>query len=148
MIRNVAGLSAAPLIRAKEGRTLTVDQARQLLDAAAGLSSAADMCGGSQRGSHRERKGPSRIGKGAFAASAVIRDQVVIVNRISGSGRGRSDRFKLDQPPRSVFPERCRIVVNCNPNCNSAVSGPPAKGRREWACDGLRRPAGVHHVGW
>ena len=34
--RNVAGLSAAPRIRAKEGRTLTVDQARQLLDAAAG----------------------------------------------------------------------------------------------------------------
>jgi integrase len=34
--RNVAGLSAAPRIRAKDGRTLTVDQARQLLDAAAG----------------------------------------------------------------------------------------------------------------
>ena len=34
--RNVAGLSVAPRIRAKEGRTLTVDQARQLLDAAAG----------------------------------------------------------------------------------------------------------------
>jgi integrase len=34
--RNVAGLSVAPRIRAREGRTLTVDQARQLLDAAAG----------------------------------------------------------------------------------------------------------------
>jgi integrase len=34
--RNVASLSVAPRIRAKEGRTLTVDQARQLLDAAAG----------------------------------------------------------------------------------------------------------------
>ncbi len=34
--RNVAGLSAAPRIRAKDGRTLTVDQARQLLEAAAG----------------------------------------------------------------------------------------------------------------
>jgi integrase len=34
--RNVAGLSVAPRIRASEGRTLTVDQARQLLDAAAG----------------------------------------------------------------------------------------------------------------
>jgi len=34
--RNVAKLSGAPRIRAKEGRTLTVDQARQLLDAAAG----------------------------------------------------------------------------------------------------------------
>ena len=34
--RNVAKLSGAPRIRAKEGRTLTVDQARRLLDAAAG----------------------------------------------------------------------------------------------------------------
>lgn len=34
--RNVAGLSAAPRIRAKDGRALTVDQARQLLEAAAG----------------------------------------------------------------------------------------------------------------
>jgi integrase len=35
--RNVAKLSAAPRIRARPGRTLTVDQARQLLDAAASL---------------------------------------------------------------------------------------------------------------
>lgn len=34
--RNVAGLSSPPRIRAKQGRTLTVEQARQLLDAAAG----------------------------------------------------------------------------------------------------------------
>jgi integrase len=34
--RNVAGLSTAPRIRAKDGRTLTVDQARLLLEAAAG----------------------------------------------------------------------------------------------------------------
>ena len=34
--RNVAKLSVAPRIRAKEGGTLTVDQAHQLLDAAAG----------------------------------------------------------------------------------------------------------------
>jgi len=34
--RNVAGLSAAPRIRAKDGRTLTFDQARKLLEAAAG----------------------------------------------------------------------------------------------------------------
>ena len=34
--RNVARLSAAPRIRAREGRTLTVEQARELLDAAAG----------------------------------------------------------------------------------------------------------------
>jgi len=34
--RNVAALSAPPRVRAKEGRTLTVEQARQLLDAAAG----------------------------------------------------------------------------------------------------------------
>jgi integrase len=36
LARNVAGLSAAPRIRAQDGRTLTVDQARQLLEAAAG----------------------------------------------------------------------------------------------------------------
>ena len=34
--RNVAALSAPPRVRAKEGRTLTVEQARHLLDAAAG----------------------------------------------------------------------------------------------------------------
>ena len=34
--RNVARLSAAPRIRVREGRTLTVEQARELLDAAAG----------------------------------------------------------------------------------------------------------------
>ena len=34
--RNVAKLSVAPRIRARPGRTLTVDQARQLLNAAAG----------------------------------------------------------------------------------------------------------------
>jgi integrase len=33
--RNVAALSAPPRVRAKEGRTLTVEQARRLLDAAA-----------------------------------------------------------------------------------------------------------------
>jgi integrase len=36
LARNVARLSAAPRIRAKDARTLTVDQARQLLEAAAG----------------------------------------------------------------------------------------------------------------
>jgi integrase len=34
--RNVAALSSPPRIRAKEGRTLTVEQAKQLLDAADG----------------------------------------------------------------------------------------------------------------
>jgi hypothetical protein len=34
--RNVAALSTAPRIRARQGRTLTVEQAQQLLDAAAG----------------------------------------------------------------------------------------------------------------
>jgi integrase len=34
--RNVAALSAPPRVRAREGRTLTVEQARQLLDVAAG----------------------------------------------------------------------------------------------------------------
>jgi len=36
IVRNVAGLSVPPRVRAKEGRTLTVEQARRLLDAAAG----------------------------------------------------------------------------------------------------------------
>jgi integrase len=34
--RNVAALSSAPRVRAKEGRTLTIEQARQLLDATTG----------------------------------------------------------------------------------------------------------------
>ena len=34
--RNIAALSTAPRIRARQGRTLTVDQAQQLLDAAVG----------------------------------------------------------------------------------------------------------------
>jgi site-specific recombinase XerD len=42
--RNVAGLSAAPRIRAKDGRTVTVDQARQLLEAAAGYRFEAPTC--------------------------------------------------------------------------------------------------------
>ena len=40
------------------------------------------------------------------------------VSRISSSGRGSPDRFKLDQYPWSVLPERHRTVLNCNPNCN------------------------------
>ena len=42
-------------------------------------------------------------------------------NRISSSGHGRPDRFKLDHPSRPVFPGWCRIVVNCNPNCNPQI---------------------------
>jgi hypothetical protein len=42
-------------------------------------------------------------------------------NRISSSGRGRSDRFKLDQPTRPVFSGRRRTAVNCNPNCNPQI---------------------------
>ncbi|MGH3318716.1 MAG: hypothetical protein ACRDN9_00810 [Streptosporangiaceae bacterium] len=36
VVRNVAALSTPPRVRAAEGRTLTVEQARQLLDAARG----------------------------------------------------------------------------------------------------------------
>jgi integrase len=36
IVRNVAALSAPPRVRAREGRTLTVEQARRLLDTAAG----------------------------------------------------------------------------------------------------------------
>jgi hypothetical protein len=39
-------------------------------------------------------------------------------NRISSSGHGCPDRFKLDQPIRPVFSGRRRTAVNCNPNCN------------------------------
>jgi len=41
-------------------------------------------------------------------------------NRISSSGHGRPDRFRLDQLPRPVLAERHRTMVNCNPNCNLA----------------------------
>jgi hypothetical protein len=40
-----------------------------------------------------------------------------VLRRISSSGRGRPNRFKLDQRPRPVLAERHRTVVNCNPNC-------------------------------
>jgi len=39
-------------------------------------------------------------------------------NRISSSGRGRPDRFKLDRLRWSVFGGRCCTAVNCNPKCN------------------------------
>ena len=39
-------------------------------------------------------------------------------NRISSSGYGRPDRFKLDQPSGLVGPGRHGTVVNSNPNCN------------------------------
>ena len=42
-------------------------------------------------------------------------------NRISSSGRGCPDRFKLDQPSRPVFPGWCRTVLNCNRNCNPQI---------------------------
>ena len=41
-------------------------------------------------------------------------------NRISSSGRGGSDRFRLDQCPRPGCPERYGTVWNCNLNCNPA----------------------------
>ena len=43
-------------------------------------------------------------------------------NRISSSGRGCPDRFKLDRRRWPVFPGRRCMVVNCNPNCNRDAS--------------------------
>ena len=40
-------------------------------------------------------------------------------NRISSSGHGCPDRFKLDQPSRPVLPGWWCTAVNCNPNCNA-----------------------------
>jgi tetratricopeptide (TPR) repeat protein len=39
-------------------------------------------------------------------------------NRISSSGQGRPDRFRLDQCPWPVCPGRRGTVWNCNLNCN------------------------------
>jgi hypothetical protein len=43
-------------------------------------------------------------------------------NRISSSGRGRSDWFKLDQLRWPVRSGQHRTAVNCNPNCNPATA--------------------------
>jgi hypothetical protein len=43
-----------------------------------------------------------------------------VLRRISSSGRGRPDQFRLDQLPWPVLVERHRTMVNCNPNCNLA----------------------------
>jgi hypothetical protein len=42
-------------------------------------------------------------------------------NRISSSGYGCPDRFKLDQPSWVASPEPCRTASNCNPDCNPAL---------------------------
>ena len=39
-------------------------------------------------------------------------------NRISSSGYGGSDWFRLDQRARSILRVRHRTALNCNPNCN------------------------------
>ncbi len=44
--------------------------------------------------------------------------RVVRPNRISSSGRHRSDPFMLDQRTRSVLRAPCRTALDCNPNCN------------------------------
>lgn len=51
-------------------------------------------------------------------------------NRISSSGHGCPDRFKLDQPSRPVFPGWYCTVVNCNPNCKPQIrsNGRPIQG--------------------
>jgi hypothetical protein len=43
-------------------------------------------------------------------------------NRISSSGHARPDRFSVDQRPWPVLPGRHCTAVNCNPNCNPAMS--------------------------
>ena len=40
----------------------------------------------------------------------------------SSRGRGRSDRLRLDQRARSVLLARRGTALNCDPNCNPAVS--------------------------
>jgi hypothetical protein len=52
-------------------------------------------------------------------------------NRISSSGRGCPDRFKLDQPSRLVFPGRDRTAMNCNPQIRR--SGHIVQGRLPWS---------------
>jgi hypothetical protein len=44
-----------------------------------------------------------------------------LTNRISSSGQGCPDRFKLDQSTRSVLRARRRTALNCNPNCNLQI---------------------------
>ena len=51
------------------------------------------------------------------------------VYRISSSGRGCPDRFKLDRFRGSVFGGRCCTAVNCNPKCNPWPS-PAARPRQ------------------
>jgi hypothetical protein len=58
---------------------------------------------------------PAAVWWGAFAASAVIQDQVVIVNRISSSGRSDPDRFRLDQRAWSVLPWTAPYGVELQP---------------------------------
>jgi hypothetical protein len=69
--------------------------------------------------------GPSPEVRDAGLGSAEDRGfeprRVLPPNRISSSGHDCSDRFKLDQPSRPVFPGWCRTVLNCNPNCNPQI---------------------------
>jgi hypothetical protein len=67
-------------------------------------------------GSSRHRRPPER------GAGQNRRFWVVNPNRISSSGRGCPDRFKLDQLRRPDFPGRRGTAVNCNPNCNRGLS--------------------------
>ena len=53
-------------------------------------------------------------------------------NRISSSGRGSPDRFRLDQRRWPVFPGRHRMRVNCNPNCNLGARHPGARRLLYW----------------
>ena len=71
------------------------------------------------------------------------------VYRISSSGCDCPDRFKLDRRCWSVFPGRCCMAVNCNPNCNRDPTGPCDRPHR--AGDGprpVRAGSGLALVFW
>jgi len=54
-------------------------------------------------------------------------------NRISSSGQGCPELFKLDQRARSVLRARRRTALNCNPNCNPNMRR-PARTLQGMAC--------------
>ena len=68
-------------------------------------------------------------------------------NRISSSGRGCPDRFKLDQSSRAVPTERCRTVSNCNPNCNPVPRRDPLLRRSVCAAGQPARPQVSQPIG-
>ena len=60
------------------------------------------------------------------------------MHRISSSGQGRPDRFRLDQCPRPVCPGRCGTIWNCNLNCNPETD-PDRSQHRDRGCEAARQ---------